>query len=245
MPFFYCAELTSHSHTVTLSAEESHHLRRVFRKQKGEAVRITNGQGLLASAVIDKTDANNIVCAIRHIEQISPQPERKITIALSTIRPNRMDWAVEKLTELGIGAIQPLHCSYTAIKTFKDKHLQKIAVSAIKQSEQTYLPRLHPPLTLLEWLNHPALNTIPNRFVAHPDEETLPLSHHNISGSSGEIVVVVGPEGGFHETEVELMMTMNFSKVKLANQVLRTETAAIAAALHLTCLIHHNVIPLG
>lgn len=230
MPYFFSTKLSPQTQSVTLSPEESHHVRRVFRKSRGETIHLTNGEGWLATAIIDSVEGKGITCRIEHLEQVPPSPSHRITIALSTIRPNRLDWAVEKLTELGIGTIQPLFCTYTTVKSFKQDHLKKIAISAIKQSEQTYLPRLLSPVPLLEWLLHPTLEKIPNRVVAHQEVTSIPLADYHPNSPLEDMVAVIGPEGGFHSTEIERLKSHDFIPVELGEQVLRTETAAIVSA---------------
>ncbi len=235
MPYFYHADLTIDTTELHFSPEEAHHIRRVFRKQPGEQISITNGAGLLALASIEYQHGV-VRCRIQEVRETPRRTEQQVTIALSTIRPNRMDWAVEKLTELGVDAIQPLWCHHTTIRTFKAKHLQKIAISAIKQSEQTYLPQIFPPLELMEWVNSQAVRRTTCRYIAHrADPAPLWLQHRPAPGDT--TIIAIGPEGGFSETEIKQLISRNFLPVKLAEQILRTETAAVLAAGYFKCPI--------
>lgn len=228
MEFFYCVDLSDVSEVVQLSGEESHHLRRVFRKRSGDLIALSNGKGLLAEAVIEKDSAQKISCRIRNLRKILPPPERRIHLALSLIRPNRMDWAVEKLAELGAGSIQPLLCRFSSIKTFKAEHLRKIAVSAMKQSEQAYLPELLSPLSFEKFLRQLPPPESRLRLIAHRAEEAV--SFKEIAVKPGqEILIAVGPEGGFSEEEVTQARESGFRPLKLAGQILRAETAAVVA----------------
>jgi len=232
MELFYCPSLNEHSRKVSLSPEESHHAKRVFRKKFGDVIRIINGAGLMASAVVEEISQHDVCCQIQEINKISVPPERNIFIAISTIRPNRMDWAVEKLTELGIGTIQPIFTQHTSVKTFKTEHLQKIAVSAMKQSKQAYLPKLRSPLPFREWLEQNVFQDKQNRLIAHLDEAAKPISGINLNFQK-KIILAIGPEGGFSAEEISLSRNYGFQPVKLAHQILRAETAAITAAAQL------------
>jgi 16S rRNA (uracil1498-N3)-methyltransferase len=229
MELFYCPELSASSGSVTLSAEESHHARRVFRKRSGEPIELTNGKGLRSAAIITDSSSQKISCKIESIQQIPSPPERNIHIAMAAIRPNRMDWAVEKLTELGVGGIQPLFTGFTSVKAFKSEHLGKIAVSAMKQSRQAYLPELFSPLLLAEYFNQLPLEKDSLRLIAHLTPESKTISQFR-QISVSRIVFLIGPEGGFSDAEVILARRHNFYPLKLAGQVLRSETAAVTAA---------------
>lgn len=234
MEIFYSENLTEQSKQIQLSQGESRHLSKVLRKNAGEAINITNGKGLLAKAVIGREKSKSIICEIQSACQVSSPPERNIHIALSTIRPNRMDWTVEKLTELGVGTISFFHSQFTSVRSFKADHLKKIAIGGIKQSQQAHLPQLNPPLPFPEWLQ--SLDKIENqiRFLAHLSSNAQSLSEIKLENigvnNQSPIVVAIGPEGGFSEEELTMPCEQGFRLVSLDNHILRTETAAIVAA---------------
>mgnify|MGYP005725489401 CR=1 FL=1 len=232
MELFYCPTLISNSTEVNLSPEESHHVKRVFRKKSGEPISLTNGSGLIATGNIRGFSAQSVTCQIQDIENIPIPPEQNIAVAISTIRPNRMDWAVEKLTELGVGVIQPILTQFTEIKTFKYNHLQKISISAIKQSKQAYLPQLRSPLPFRDWLYQLSISEVQNCFIAHLSAraESIPKLKLN---ADKKIILIIGPEGGFSEAEISIAEEKGIRTVKLAEQILRTETAAITAVAQL------------
>ncbi len=228
MEFFYCADLSDVSEIVQLSGEESHHLRRVFRKRSGDLITLSNGKGILAEAVVENAPLQQVFCRIRSLQKVPPPPERRVHLALSLIRPNRMDWAVEKLAELGAGSIQPLLCRFSNIKTFKVEHLRKIAVSAMKQSEQAYLPELLSPLSFEKFLQQLPPPETRRRLIADRVEEAV--SFKKIAAKPGqEIVIAIGPEGGFSEEETARAKGSGFQPLKLGDQILRAETAAVVA----------------
>ena len=228
MELFYSPQLTRTSATVELPPEEAHHVRKVYRKQPGEMIELTNGQGLWARGEVETADPRRLACIIREIREMPAPSARNITVALATIRPNRMDWAVEKLSELGVGAIQPLLTEFTSIKTFKTAHLEKIAVSAIKQSRQFYLPRLLTPLTFTAWLQKISAVDGSQRFLAHLQDDAVTFRTHPPAGDR-PLTIAIGPEGGFSEEEIEQARATGFRFLKLNDAILRTETAAVSA----------------
>jgi len=156
-----------------------------------------------------------------------------IEVAISTIRPNRMDWAIEKLTELGVQSIVPLHCHFTNYWQIKREHLQKIAISAMKQSRQYFLPEIKDVVSLEEWL----LGTSQQsgvKFLAHPRWEQS--EKINTSRLSEKFFIAVGPEGGFHPDEISHAGQVGFELLPLGQTILRTETAAVRGVVQLKIL---------
>lgn len=234
MEIFYSENLTDQTNQLTLSQKESRHLSKVLRKRSGDHIQITNGMGLLADAIVGGEKSKSVICNIQSVRMISPYPERNIHIALSTIRPNRMDWAVEKLSELGVGSISFFHSQFTSVKTFKANHLHKIAISAIKQSKQVYLPKINPPLPFSDWIELTKEND-PILLLAHFNDSSEYISKLIINDQS--TIVAIGPEGGFPEDELTLAIKNGFKLVKIDNHILRTETAVVVATTQLKRLI--------
>lgn len=241
MEYFYSENLSTREKQIILSVEESRHLRKVLRKRQGDTIQITDGKGLLANAIIFGEKSKSLLCDVQSIRSMPPPTERRIHIGLSTIRSNRLDWAVEKLTELGVGTISFFYSAFTGVKSFKADHLRRIAISAIKQSKQTYLPKINPPLPFSEWIR--SLNQADNQIclLAHlkdgvPKISQLPLETIHPKNQS-MIVAAIGPEGGFSEQELTAACEKGFQLVSLDNHILRTETAAVVAAAHAKLLI--------
>jgi 16S rRNA (uracil1498-N3)-methyltransferase len=230
MDRFYAENMTESSQQIELSQDESHHLAKVLRKHVGEEVELINGKGLKARAVVSDISRHVVTCKIYTILP-SPTPTLNIQIALSCIRPNRMDWAIEKLTEIGITEITPLFCDFTSVRHFKMPHNRKIAVSALKQSGNPYLPEIHLPRLLSEWISQIKTGKNTLRIVCHLGGHTSDfVSLKELTASFNKIVIAIGPEGGFSKTELNLFEESGFINVKLADYILRTETAAVVAA---------------
>lgn len=232
MEYFYCPDLSEDSDLISLPAEEAHHLRNVFRKSPGEMIVLTNGLGLTAAAEIEAVGKKGVACKVMEVIEQAPSLSRRISVALALIRPNRMDWAVEKLTELGVGSIHPVSTHFTSVNVFKEKHLRKIMISALKQSKQAFLPELKPLMSFNDWITEN--NSYPDRIklVAHMATDAADISRLSLSLGK-KIAIAVGPEGGFSVEEIAGCEQSGFRKVKLDSHILRAETAAISAVVHL------------
>ncbi len=235
MDLFYAENLRGNDGEIVLSSEEGHHCRHVMRKRVGDRIYLTDGNGLRAEAVIRLFRGARVTCEILSREAVPSPHSHAVQVALSPIRPRRMDWAVEKLTELGVGKIIPILCEHSSIGLIKKKHLKKIAVSALKQSGQLYLPEIAEPRLLNDWLDDlpPAENTL--RIIAHPDSAGF-ASPEAASFQHG--IVLIGPEGGFSETEVSRARECSFQPVRLSHSILRSETAAVAGAFLLLSIFN-------
>ena len=235
MELFFIHNYIPGEKEIRLSAQEARHAGRVLRKRPGEVIEMTDGQGLHIHGEIRQLSGKGMVVQVLHREQISFPPANRIRVALGIIRPNRLDWAVEKLTELGVERITPLLCRYTTIRTIKPDHLQRIAISAIKQSGQFYLPAIDPPLPFQRWIiNLEDFEGI--RLIAQPNGDSL-VKIRSSTPDIRQILLTIGPEGGFHPEEIDLALNRNFRTFRLGQTILRTETAAVAAAVQAKLLL--------
>ena len=230
MSWFYAENLRGDQTRIELSPGEHRHLLTVLRAGPGTPLTLTNGQGLVAEGTVEHVGRRETVCAISEVRRMPPSRNHNLTVALSTIRPARMDWAIEKLTELGIGYIQPLICEHSSIRNFKRDHLAKIAISAIKQSQQAWLPTFGEPIPFAEWLSAANPQAV---FIAEKQENPLPFPSLN---PENPVAVAIGPEGGFSPGELALARDLGIGVITLNDTILRTETAAVAAATVLATL---------
>ena len=186
MELFYTDQFTPGQSNLTLSLEESHHITKVLRKKNGDLIHITDGKGHLISGEISNQSSRQIAIKIVDYE-ISPFPSlNRIELGVAIIRPNRMDWIIEKATELGIQKLVPLICRYNSYQKIKKEHLRKIAVSAMKQSQQTYVPEITDPIKFPDWLQ----TTQPfekSSFIANPTgrQKISPISQLPWNGPAG------------------------------------------------------------
>jgi 16S rRNA (uracil1498-N3)-methyltransferase len=233
LPFFYEEDLVASSADVVLDEATSKHIVQVLRMQNGEQLQLTNGKGILFTAEI--TDNNRKRCTVKVIQTNNQQrATNNITIAISTIKNNtRFEWFLEKATEIGVTEIIPLVSTRTEKTVFKFGRMKSILVSAMLQSQQTWLPVLHEPVKFNELVKS---SVHQQKFIAHcMDDAKRSLSDLNNESLFSKIILI-GPEGDFTADEIELALQNHFSAVSLGHTRLRTETAGVVAAT-LLCLV--------
>lgn len=220
---FYAPDLSGLSYT--LPEDESKHAVRVLRLAPGDAVELVDGRGGVYQAEV--MDANPKRCQLRVTqEQQVPRRAYSVHVAVApTKNLDRMEWLVEKATEIGIDQLTFLRCARSERRELKLDRLQKIAVSALKQSGQAWLPELTELVDFASFL--PTVDAT-TTFIAHlEDGERTPLSHVAATGST--CCILIGPEGDFTPQEIEAAFTRGIRPVTLGASRLRTETAALAA----------------
>ena len=223
--------------THFLDEEESRHAVKVLRLQSGNSITVVDGKGNYFQAHLQ--DNNPKRCSFSVISQHS-QPLLPYSIHLAiapTKNLDRMEWMVEKLTEVGVDSIQFVECEYSERRVLKLQRLYRKAISAMKQSGRALLPVLHEIRPLSSWK---ALDNT-QKFIAHIDD-----SHHQLLSKvvspNKSYQVLVGPEGGFSPTEISWATERGFQVVGLGDFRLRTETAGLAACqtLHVINTIHRS-----
>jgi len=212
--------------TFPLPDDVQHHAQNVMRLQSGDALEICHPNGILVSGCLDT--AGCFRCTSKHI--LTQAVRRfQITLALSLIKWPRFEWAVEKITELGIQRLIPLQCQHSVIRisdwSTKAGRIEKIAAQAARQSLNPTPPEILPPQTLESFCHHcdTAL------FFAQPGTH---LSLHDALSPlprQTKIAFIAGPEGGFSHRETDLLQSCA-SPISLGPNILRTETAAISLA---------------
>ena len=237
MQLFYCKDITPEGY-ATLDAEESRHAVRVLRLREGDTMHVTDGQGhLYECRVVEASDKACTVETQRDASQIPmslEETQRAASLHLAvapTKNPSRMEWLVEKAVEVGVGEITLLDCDHSERSFLKTDRLERLALSAMKQSLHLTLPRIHPAVKLREWLRTFAGGTPALQFIAHceADQPRTPLATALEAGR--DAVVLIGPEGDFSQEEIDLALACGFRPVSLGPSRLRTETAALYAAV--------------
>lgn len=238
MHLFYCPDIAS---TLTLSEEESHHCVKVLRLVGGDEIDVVDGNGTWHHARITLAHQKRCAIEILHSEEQKPHWQHKITVGIApTKNIDRIEWMIEKTTEMGIDHIIPLQCRHSERKEVKVERLSKILVSAMKQSLKATLPILDPMTPVMQVINAPFNG---KRYIAYCDM-TLPREQRKVFAqeydSNEDALILIGPEGDFSEQEVEAALNAGFIPVTLGNSRLRTETAAVQAVA--TC---HTIIQLN
>jgi 16S rRNA (uracil1498-N3)-methyltransferase len=223
---FTPAALTAHS-TTELEGQSAHYVSKVLRLDTGDKLRLFCGDGLEYAATIAAVGKHTVTVALD--DATAPATESALTslLALGISRGERMDYAIQKSTELGVTAIVPLFTEHCEVKLQGERsekrqaHWQQIAISACEQSGRVKVPLIHAPVTLEQWLK------------SQPKGLRLLLDHEEsgrLHGSRPDNVnLLIGPEGGLSSDEIRLAKAHDFSGIALGNRVLRTETAPVAA----------------
>ena len=228
MQLFYCKDITPNAF-CTLDAEESRHAVRVLRLREGDELNVTDGKGNLYTCQI--VEASDKACSIQSISPlISHLSPFTFHLAVApTKNPSRMEWLVEKAVEIGVGEFTLLDCDHSERSFLKTDRLEKLAISAMKQSLHTVLPEIHPAVSLRDLLSTTHFPLPTQKFIAHceADKPRTPLATALQPGQ--DTVALIGPEGDFSEEEIALALECGFQPVSLGPSRLRTETAALYA----------------
>jgi 16S rRNA (uracil1498-N3)-methyltransferase len=212
---------------LLLDGQEFHHLYHVMRAKKGETVEIINGKGILAHGLIEEITKKQALIKIISL-QVEPQKFPKIILAQAIPRINRLDFIVEKCTELGMHELwlfPGVHSERKDLTTHQLERLKSLTIAAIKQSGRLWLPeiKLQPPL--LNWKESP----LPG-FFGDLSPEASYLSHLLIKNPiQDNAIFFTGPESGFNIAEEEKLKQLGAQGAKLHEAILRTDTASILA----------------
>jgi len=230
MHLFYVPGI--HGDSCTLNAEESHHCVKVLRLQAGEHIQLTDGKGSLYKAEIETPNAK--ACVLRILEKdTEAQASWQLNVAIApTKNIARMEWLIEKLTEIGIASFIPIITQRSERKILKIDRLQKIVVEAMKQSGRRYLPEAQELSTFNDFLET-AKNFSGQKFVLHCIEKDK-STFQEIYKKGENAMILIGPEGDFHNNEVEQAIGAGFIPITLGTVRYRTETAALVAS----CTLH-------
>ncbi|HEX5154931.1 MAG TPA: RsmE family RNA methyltransferase [Parafilimonas sp.] len=240
LPYFYEENIQQPIHV--LSEETGRHCIQVLRMKEGEQLQLTNGKGNLFTATIIKADKKN--CEVKIEDKGYKLPDTgiiprstgnrqhvtgNISIAISLLKnPSRLEWFMEKATEIGIDEIIPLICDHTEKQNFRYDRMQNILVSAMLQSRQTWLPQLHQPKKFDDFIKE-SFDGL--KLIAHcGDEEKCSVSALMNQYKNQNKLILIGPEGDFSNTEISNALEKKFTPVSLGATRLRTETAGIVAA---------------
>nr|NQU92064.1 16S rRNA (uracil(1498)-N(3))-methyltransferase [Bacteroidota bacterium] len=208
------------------SPEESKHCHKVLRLQVGDPVILTNGMGEIYEAELKLSNPKKCILEIKSRSKVEKDRPATIHIAVApTKNAARLEWFLEKATEIGIDEITLVFCDHSERNRINPDRLHKIMVSAIKQSQQPWLPKLNDPVDLPMIINNSKED---QKFIAFLDEvHNQHLINVCMKGKSS--IVLIGPEGDFSKKETELALLAGFQAVNLGNTRLRTETAALVA----------------
>ena len=233
MQLFYTTEIDGPY--GTLPEAEAKHCLRALRMHTGDTLQVTDGCGRLYTAELLDQQDRRCPFAIRTVEEMpDPFPFRLHMAVAPTKNPDRFEWFVEKAVEIGVTEISCLHCDHSERFTVKAERMERLMVSAMKQSLHFRLPLFHPEISAKDFIRQQ--QNAGQRFIAWcgSDAETVPLKQ--VCRQGGGSVVMIGPEGDFSPEEVRLARECGFQPVSLGNSRLRTETAAVVACTIVHCI---------
>ncbi|MCV2402128.1 16S rRNA (uracil(1498)-N(3))-methyltransferase [Marinomonas sp. C2222] len=206
------------------------HVCKVLRLKSGHPVKVFNGVGGQFNASITNVEKRSASLKITNFENLDNESPIKVTIGQSLSRGERMDYAIQKAVEAGVFAIQPLFSERCEVKLSQDRvekrlqHWQQVAISAAEQSGRGIVPIVHSPIELDFWV---AQCTQSLKLTLH-HHSARPI-HQLEQPQDQQICLLIGPEGGLTETEVEFSNKHDFQAITLGPRVLRTETAPVVA----------------
>ncbi|CAI2768922.1 16S rRNA (uracil(1498)-N(3))-methyltransferase [Flavobacterium collinsii] len=225
MQLFYNPDIDESTERFSFDKEESRHIIKVLRKKDSDILHVTNGSGLLFETEITLASDNKCIVEVLSITK-SPAPKFKLHLAVAPTKMNdRFEWFLEKATEIGIQEITPVFCDRSERKVINPERFEKIILSAMKQSNETFLPKLNDAISFKEFIKQKNEGL---QLIAHC-EETDKKSLKEVLKPNENVTLLIGPEGDFSEKEIALALEHNFQPVTLGNTRLRTETAAIVA----------------
>jgi 16S rRNA (uracil1498-N3)-methyltransferase len=220
----------------TVEGDAANHIARVLRLEPGDALTVFDGRGGEYAARIETIRKGAVIVELQERSTSSRESPLSLTLAQGVSRGERMDWVVQKATELGVSRIVPVLTERTVVKLDagqserKRAHWQGIAVAACEQSGRERIPDIAAPLDLQDFLA--GIDSRATRLLLSP---TGMERVSDLQAPEGGVIVLIGPEGGLAETEQRAALAVGFRAVRLGPRVLRTETAAVAA---LTLLQH-------
>lgn len=209
--------------------EESRHITGVLRHKPGDRLRVTDGRGFFYEAVLAEAGKKQALASILQTEALAPDPAAGLHIAIApTKNIERLEWFLEKSVEIGVGKVTPILCKRSERDTIRLDRLEKIMVSAMKQSMRAWLPQLAPLTPLNTFLLQNQTANVLRCIAWCGDDQTPHLK--NILKPGLDLCILIGPEGDFTSTEVSDALKAGFQAVNLGAARLRTETAGIFAA---------------
>ncbi len=210
-----------------LPEEEAHHATRVLRHKPGDMLEVTDGRGALFQCRIIAVTGKKVQVEVVDKVDVPMAHFQQLHLAIAPTKHNdRIEWMLEKITEVGISAITPVICHHSERSVIKPERWQKVMISAMKQSRKTVLPVLHPIMEVQQVLRQPLPGI---KAIAHLSEDSLPFGKVMQAGMPA--TVLIGPEGDFSDQELTVANEMNWTPVTLGPYRLRTETAGMVACV--------------
>ncbi len=231
MPCFFAPNMNINDDLILISGSEHHHICHVFRRKEGDEIILSNGKGLLAEGIIDSIKKKELTVSVnKMVTMQKSQPQ--IAIAFPLLKNKHDNMIIEKLTELGVKDFFPIIIERTVRKPSVNtiEKFKKVAIAAMKQCDNAFLPQIHEVRSISELIEKME-KYVPVAALEMGKHQTLNEIAANLEKKS--ICIIIGPEGGFDEKEIEYLQNRNVATFTLGNHILRAETAAIASVSQL------------
>ena len=236
MPRFYCPTLLAPGTLLDLPDSAARHVQ-VLRLQPGSVITLFNGKGGEYEARITRMGRSEVQVQVVAHTAIEREAPREVHLALGMPANERMDWLVEKATELGAASLQPLQAERSVLRLSgeraekKRSHWQGVAIAACEQCGRNRVPPMHAVQAVPAWLG----GALPaQRLLLSLQPDSAPLAQRLAALPGGPVVFLSGPEGGLSPAEEQAARAHGFLPVSLGTRILRAETAPLAALAAIT-----------
>ena len=238
MPRFYCPPPLPSSGLFDLPPDAAHHAARVLRLRERDRVEMFDGLGNACHGVIAELGGKRVVVGEITAASINRESPLRVLLAQALSSSEKMDWVIQKATELGVVEIQPLDTERSVAKLSAERaakrleHWRQVAISACEQCGRNMLPGIHTPLDIMAWLQQMRA-TPDSKFILLPEGAASLKAQ---TKPQGKAILLIGAEGGFTGAESESALHCGFTPIRMGARVLRTETAAVAGLAALQTL---------
>lgn len=235
MQLFYTSEIEPHHTTFILSEEESKHAVRVLRLTQGEKIHLIDGKGGLYETEIIDAHPKRTTLSVLAVQENFGKMSYEVHLAVApTKNIDRIEWFLEKATEVGLTSYTPIICEHSERKEVKVERLEKVAIAAMKQSLKAYLPQVKPAVSFSKFIQEVKNSSI-SKGIAHCVDSDKKFIFTSFE-PKGKYLILIGPEGDFSEKEISQAIDAGFIPLSLGEARLRTETAALASVLEISLL---------
>jgi 16S rRNA (uracil1498-N3)-methyltransferase len=226
MELFYTTPDRVQGNRVVLGPEESKHIVRVLRHEVGEQIMVVDGEGNEYRCSIASIGKREVICDIISKTRRTREAITEVTLAPAITKGTKLDLVVEMATELGAGQIQPLKTARTiaGLTPARLKRFEKLAIAALKSSTRTMLPRIRAPLDFEQFVKDS--NYYDLKLIAYEEERHARLNEV-VTPRPSRVALVIGPEGGFTESEITFAQAQGFRTFTMGPRRMRAETACI------------------
>jgi len=225
--FFYVSPGKIQNDTAILEGDEFRHCIHVLRKITGDEISLFNGRGEIFTSAIERIAKKYCECRIISTEKIRKPISTDIVLAFGLIKSKALDLVIREASALGVGQFVPLFTQHSVKQGFNSDRMQKIAIESLKQSGNFYLPEIHEPVELSDWLDMAISVSV--KLVAEQDHSISLQTALTKQIDHKKVAILIGPEGGLHSDEIESAVIKGFTPVSIHPYRLRTELAAIVA----------------